>query len=290
MKVYRAALFFCLSGIYFLIDYPAYGSPLKSDNEQMEPYLEKLQANIIEEEKAVESLKRRYEDILKKKQNLKEQEVKKENKELDAQQSEKIATETKLKDLESKQQPLRQKNEELSNSLKQSIASLQEKNKVIEELKKSGPQPKKEVSGRQLSRKDSHSAEDTLARKELDKLQKEKISLESQLKALKEERKDWSARDIVQPGPRRDEKSLPASPVGGPARLAAKPMAGKAGNEKRGKEIKENTFSGKSIDSKDSGNDRTSCFDLSRENKPGILKGFVDKAKKLDSWWREKVW
>src|SRR3989339_16541 len=168
MKIHRAVLFFCLAGVCFLADYPVYGSPLKSDNEQMELCLEKLQVNIAEEEKAIESLKKRYEDILREKQNSEAQTVKKENKELDALQSEKNAAELKLKSFESQHQSLQQKNEELSNSLKQSFASLREKNKVIEELKKSGSQPKKEVSGRQSSRKDNHSAEDALARKELD--------------------------------------------------------------------------------------------------------------------------
>lgn len=190
MKVHRAALFLCLSGVCLLTDYPAYGAPLKADNEQMELYLEKLQVNILEEEKAVESLKKRYEDILRKKQNPEEQKVKKENKGLSAPQSKKIAT-------------------------------------------------------------------------------------EGQRKAVKEEHPGWSARDTVQPEPRPDKKG---------------PPAGRAGNEKREKEIKENSFSGKSIDSKNSGNDQASCFDLSRENKPGILRGFLDKAKKLDSWWQEKVW
>ena len=303
MKVYPAAFFLCLSGVCFLVDYPAHASPLKSDNDQMKLYLEKLQANIIEEEKAVEALKKRHEDILSKKQNPKEQGgQKKENKELNALQSEKIATETKLKDLESTQHSLRQKNQELLNSQEQSIASIQNKNKTIEELKKVRlVPPKEEVFGRQASREGDYSKEEALARKQLDKLQKEKVSLEGQLKALKEERLSRSARDTVQAEPRRrDEKSLPARPVGGPARLAAsasasqrrdgKPRASKAGNEKPKKEIKENSFSGKSLDSKNLGNDEIYCLDLNRENKPGILKGFLGKAKKLDSWWREKVW
>lgn len=270
MKVYPAALFLCLSGVCFLVDYPAYASPLKSDNEQMEPYLEKLQANIIEEEKALESLKIKYEDILSKKQGPKEQKVKKENKEPNALQSEKIATETKLKDLESAQHSLRQKNQELLNSLEQSIDSIQNKNRTIEELKKTRlAPPKKEVFGRQAaSREGDYSKEEALTRKQLDKLQKEKISLEGQLKALKEERKIRLAREVVQPEP------LPAKKV----------------NEKQKKEIKENSFSKKNIKSKDSENDRTSSFDMSQKNKPGILKGFLDKSKKLDSWWREKVW
>ncbi|MDO8748862.1 MAG: hypothetical protein Q7J72_07115 [Candidatus Omnitrophota bacterium] len=276
MKVHRAAFFLCLSGVCFLVDYPAYSSPLKSDNEQMELYLEKLQANIIEEEKAVESLKKRHEDILKKKQNSKEQEVKKENKELDAQQSEKIATETKLKDLESTQHSLRQNNQELLNSLEQSIASIQNKNKTIEELKKVRlAPPREEVLGRQASLKGDYSKEEVATRKQLNALREEKVSLEGQLRALKEERLGRSARDTVQAEPRPAKKGLPAD---------------KAGNEKQKEEIKENSFSGKSIDSKGLGNNRTSCFDLSRENKPGILKGFLGKAKKLDSWWREKVW
>ena len=268
MKIHRAVLFFCLAGVCFLADYPVYGSPLKSDNEQMELCLEKLQVNIAEEEKAIESLKKRYEDILREKQNSEAQTVKKENKELDALQSEKNAAELKLKSFESQHQSLQQKNEELSNSLKQSFASLREKNKVIEELKKSGSQPKKEVSGRQSSRKDNHSAEDALARKELDKLQKEKISLENQLKALKEERKNRPARDTAQ----------------------LEPRAGKAGNGARKEEIKENSFPGESIDSKNSKKQRPPCFEVSRENKPGILKDFLDKARKIDSLWREKVW
>ena|SRR3989338_1753779 len=206
MKIHRAVLFFCLAGVCFLADYPVYGSPLKSDNEQMELCLEKLQVNIAEEEKAIESLKKRYEDILREKQNSEAQ------------------------------------------------------------------------------------TEDALARKELDKLQKEKISLENQLKALKEERKNRPARDTAQLEPRPDEKIRSARPAGRPARLAAKPRAGKAGNGARKEEIKENSFPGESIDSKNSKKQRPPCFEVSRENKPGILKGFLDKARKIDSLWREKVW
>ena len=218
MKVHRAAFFLCLSGVCFLVDYPAYSSPLKSDNEQIELYLEKLQANIIEEEKAVESLKRKHEDILSKKQSPNEQKVKKENKELNALQSEKIATETKLKDLESTQHYLRQKNQELLNSLEQSVVSIQKKNEIIEELKKTQPaQPKKEEAViRQSSRKDNYSEEDALTKKQLDKLQKEKVSLEGQLKALKEERKSWSARDTTQPGPPRPAKKVNEKQRGSP--------------------------------------------------------------------------
>ena len=215
MKVRWVVLFLYLAGFCFLIDYPAYGSPLKSDNEQLEPYLEKLQANIVEEEKAVELLKKRYEDILRKKQNPKEQEVKKGNKEPDAPQSEKIAREAKLKDLEAGQDALRQKNQELLNSLEQSSASIQKKDQTIEELKK-----------------------------------------------------NRSGRDTAQPEPCPDKK----------------------GNEKRKKEIKEGSLFGKSIDSKNLGNDQTFYSDLSRENKPGILNGFLGQARKLDSWWRKKVW
>lgn len=270
MKVNLAALFLCLSGVCFLVDYPAYASPLKSDNEQMEPYLEKLQANIIEEEKAVESLKRKYEDVLRKKQNPKEQKVKKENKEPDAPQSEKSTIEAKLKDLESKQQFLRQKNQELLNSLEQSTVSIQKKEKIIEELKKSRPaRPKEEVLVNQSSPEGDYSKEEALTRKQLDKLQKEKASMEVQLKALKEEHKSRLARDTAQ---------------------AIKPRVDKKENEKREEEIKENSFSGKSIDSKSLENNKTSCFDANQKNKQGILKSFLDKAKKLDSWWREKVW
>lgn len=269
MKVYRAVLCFCLSVVCFLADYPAYGLPLKSDNEQMELYLEKLQANIIEEEKAVESLKRRYEDILSKQQSLEEQKIKKENKEPNAPQSEKIAAEAKLKDLEFTRHSLRQKNQELLNSLEQSIDSIQKKNKTIEELKNARlAPPKKEVSGRQASREADYSKEEALDRKQLDKLQKEKVSLEGQLKALKEERLSRSARVSVQ----------------------AEPLPAKKVNEKQKDEIKENNLSEKNINSKKLRNDRVSCFDMNRENKPGILKGFLGKAKKFNSWWREKVW
>ena len=269
MKVNRTALFLCLWGICFLVDYPAYSSPLKSDNEQMELYLERLQANIIEEEKAVESLKIKYEDILSKKQSPKEQKVKKEKKDPDAPQSEKIATETKFKDSQSKQQSSRHNNQELLNSPEQPTASIQKKNKTIEELKKAQPAPpKEEAIGRKASREADYSKEEALTRKQLDKLRKEKVSLEGQLKALKEERESRSARDTVQAEPR------PAKEV----------------SEKQKEEIKENSLSGKNGNSKKLRNDQISCFNMSRENKPGILKGFLGKAKKLDSWWREKVW
>lgn len=269
MKVNRTALFLCLWGVCFLVDCPAYSSSLKSDNEQMELYLENLQANIIEEEKAVESLKKKYEDILSKKQSPKEQKVKKEKKEPETPQSEKITTEAKLKDSELKQQSLRQNNQELLNPPEQSTASIQKKNKTIEELRKAQPAPpKEEAIGRKASPEADYSKEEALTRKQLDKLRQEKVSLEGQLKALKEERPIRSAREVVQPEP------LPAKKV----------------NEKQKKEIKENSFSKKNIESKDSEKDRTSCFDMSQKNKPGILRGFLDRSKKLDSWWREKVW
>jgi len=241
MKVHWAVLFLCLSGVCFLADYPAYGLSLKAGNEQLELYLEKLQANIIEEEKAVELLKKRYADVLSSKQSPPEQGGQQEkNKQLDRLASERTVREAKLKDLEARQEVLRQKNQELLNSLEQSIASIQSKDKTIEELKKNRP-----------------------------------------------------GRDSAQSGPRPDKKGQPACLVASASasqRRDGKPRAGKAGNEKRKKEIKEDSLSGKSIDFENSGNDQASCFDPGRENKPRILKGFLGKAKKLDSWWREKVW
>ena len=153
MKIHQAAFFLCLSGVCFLVDYPAYSSPLKSDNEQMELYLEKLQANIVEEEKAVESLRKKHEDILRNKQNLKKQEEgkkeEKESKEPDSLETKGVAAESNLKSLQSTQYSLRQKNQELLNSLEQSVASIHKKNETIEELRKSGlAQPKEKVLSR----------------------------------------------------------------------------------------------------------------------------------------------
>src|SRR3989338_1520616 len=122
MKARWAALFIYLCGICFLADYPAYCSSLGSDNEQMELCLTKLQGNILEEEKAVESLKKRYEDILKEKQKPKEQKGRdKESKKPEASQSELVAAEAKLKGPQPTQHSLKQKNQELLNSLEQSI-------------------------------------------------------------------------------------------------------------------------------------------------------------------------
>lgn len=201
MKVYWAALFLCIiAGICFLIDHPAYGSPLRADNERMELYLEKLQANIIEEEKAVESLKKRHEDILRKKQSPPGQGGSKEkNNQPDTSQSERAILESKLKDLETGQQALQQKNQELLSSLEQAAASIQKKDKALEELKK-------------------------IWQEQFD-----------------EERRNQSALDTTYAKPRVDTKE----------------------NE----ELEKN-----------------------EENNPGIAKSILGEAKKIDSWWREKVW
>ena len=275
MKIHRAALFLCLSGVCVLINNPVYGSSLKADNEQMELYLEKLQANIVEEEKAVESLRKKHEDILRNKQNLKKQEEgkkeEKESKESDSLETKGAAAEPKLKSLQSTQYSLRQKNQELLNSLEQSVASIHKKNETIEELRKRGlAQPKEKVLSRQLSHKDKHLKEDAPAKKQLDKLLKEKGSLESQLKALKEERSSRPAPDTVQ--------------------ARAEPRPDKKENKKPRKELTEGSFLKKSVDSKNSGKDETFCLEARRKDNPGILRGFVDRANKLDSWWREKVW
>jgi len=275
MKIHRAALFLCLSGVCVLINNPVYGSSLKADNEQMELYLEKLQANIVEEEKAVESLRKKHEDILINKQNLKKQEEgkkeEKESKEPDPIESKGVAAESKLKSLQSTQHSLRQKNQELLNSLEQSVASIHKKNETIEELRKHGlAQPKEKVLSRQSSHKEEQPKEDAPAKKQLDKLLKEKASLESQLKALKEERSSRPAPDTVQ--------------------ARAEPRPDKKENKKPRKELTEGSFLKKSVDSKNSGKDETFCLEARRKDNPGILRGFVDRANKLDSWWREKVW
>ncbi|MEK6568486.1 MAG: hypothetical protein AABZ27_07110 [Candidatus Omnitrophota bacterium] len=270
MKVFLTVLFSVLGWICFLADYPAYGEPSKTDNEQIEPYLNKLQANIAEEEKAVESLKKKYEDILRKKKEPKENKgQEEENKKPEAAQAEMADAKAKLKDLELAGYSLKQKNQELLNSLEQSIASIHKKNMTIEELRKAQPlPPKEEAISPKSSREDDYLKKEAAVRKQLDESRKEKAALKAQLKALKEEHKSLLARKTVWPEPLPDEGV----------------------NEEQEKEIKENICSKKSLDYKKLENERVSCFDASQKNKTGLLKGFLDQAKKIDSWWREKVW
>lgn len=269
MKYFQAALFICLSGICFLAGYPAYGSSSRSDNEQMELYLKKLQNNILEEEKAVESLKKKYEDILRKKQEPnKERSREKEIKNPEVPQGVMAAADVKLGDSEPTRYSLKQKNQELLNSLEQSIASIQKKNKTIEVLRKAQSKPsKKEAIDCKAKREVDCSKKEAATRRKLDKPKKVKSASERQLKVSNKEHENQLTREIIPPRP--VEKV----------------------SKKHNKEInKKNKLSEKKNNSKELKKDRIHCFAASRENKPGALKGFIIKAKKLDSWWREKVW
>lgn len=273
MKAYLPALILSLGGICLLVDRPAYASFSKADDEQLEPYLKKLQDNITEEERAVESLKKRYEDVLREKQKSKERKSReKETRKPDGAQGELSAGQANPKDSEPTRHSLKQKNQELLNSLEQSIASIQKKNKTIEALKNTSSAPPKEKTVvRKASREAGSSKEESAARKQLDKLQKEKVDLEDRFKALEEEHKSLLTRKDVQPQPQ--------------PRQAVR----KAGREQK-KIKKEVIYSKKSVDSDNLKDNQDSSLGCNRENKPGILKNFASKAKKLDFWWRKKVW